>query len=256
MQPEISEFSFGFAITNELVQQYSFAFVGAPEFLTQKKEGELGYDVSLPRSGIPLFLQFKRSVVLVRRNAGSADQLGVPHYRMHLRPTRFSDQHSALLNLEQKGEEVYYVAPRFSTYEELNERYLGFRVAESSVFVKPSEIGLLPDHRDHHLDISEDGMRWLFCSREPRPIKSSLPDQVLRHNILEVARNRRTLMDEEYFATLGDQLVDRFLAYSGRPRDREAARAKQVRKTRTSGEYVREMAQMMYGCELLLVVPN
>jgi hypothetical protein len=125
MVPEISEFSFGYAVTTELIREYPIELVGAPMFPTQVQEGKKGgYDVKLPRRGAPLFLQFKRSDWMKRASAAQADLVGSPHYRMHLRPARHSQQHSLLLTLEQSGEEVYYATPRFHLTEELDRYYL------------------------------------------------------------------------------------------------------------------------------------
>lgn len=89
-----------------------------------------GYDVGLPRRGAPPFLQFKRTEKMVRNKASHAGEVGVPHYRMHLRPKRHSDQHELLLDLENQGHEVYYAAPRFHTSDELNEYFLNKRIAD------------------------------------------------------------------------------------------------------------------------------
>jgi hypothetical protein len=130
MTPEMSEFSFGFALTAELVHYYSIALTGAPRFPTQNEEGRTGgYDVELPRRGVPLFLQFKRSDCMVRGNADEASQLGVPYFRMPLMARHHSDQHALLLQLESQGHEVYYAAPRFHRMAELNDAYIAQVVA-------------------------------------------------------------------------------------------------------------------------------
>jgi len=61
MDPGISEFSYGFALTRELVSRLGLAAWGAPEFPTQNEEGKSGgYDVKLPGL-VPIFIQFKVS---------------------------------------------------------------------------------------------------------------------------------------------------------------------------------------------------
>lgn len=66
MKPDISEFSYGFALTNELIDRYRLRSAGAPEFPSPYKEGKSGgYDVKLV--GIPVFLQFKVSDCMVKR---------------------------------------------------------------------------------------------------------------------------------------------------------------------------------------------
>ncbi len=86
MKPNISEFSYGYALTSELVRLFGIKGVGAPVFPSLREEGNLGYDVQIP--GLPLFLQFKLSDEMVSSTAHQSDLLGVPHLRMHLRPLR------------------------------------------------------------------------------------------------------------------------------------------------------------------------
>ena len=84
----------------------------------------------LQRPGMPLFLQFKLSHCMVRSYSKEAKDrvFDPPFYRMHVRPTRHSDQHKMLLELEDKGNEVYYSAPAFHTSVEFNDAYLTHQV--------------------------------------------------------------------------------------------------------------------------------
>ena len=69
MDPDISEFSFGYALTQEIVTLTNARGLGCPLFPSLRAEGELGYNVSIPRWGVPLFLQFKLSHSMQRPNA-------------------------------------------------------------------------------------------------------------------------------------------------------------------------------------------
>lgn len=117
MKSNISEFSYGFAVVNELVNWPGRDLTSAPYFPSLRREAHLGYDVKLDRPGLPLFLQFKLSDRMVRNNAKEIRDGVFPRnsffYRMHLRCGQSSTQHHLLLNLEDQGEEVYYVAPAF-----------------------------------------------------------------------------------------------------------------------------------------------
>ena len=68
MEPRFSEFSYGYAVTEELANGVLGALRGHPIFPSLKKEGQVGggYDVELPLVGAPLYLQFKRSHFLKR----------------------------------------------------------------------------------------------------------------------------------------------------------------------------------------------
>ena len=107
MKPEISEFSYGFALTNELVGWVALS--AAPVFPSLIEEGKAGggYDVKLDRPGVPLFLQFKRSHCMVRRTAKEhqavvalGGTLNVPYYRFPITEATTSDQHELLLALD------------------------------------------------------------------------------------------------------------------------------------------------------------
>ncbi len=68
MKPEMSEFSYGYALTDELIHWHGTSLTAAPIFPSLYQEGKSGggYDVMLQRSGIPLFLQFKLADQMVR----------------------------------------------------------------------------------------------------------------------------------------------------------------------------------------------
>jgi hypothetical protein len=263
--PDISEFSYGFALVNELINSYQLQMVGAPQFPTQNEEGQTGgYDVCLPRPGVPVFLQVKRSECLVRRSAAQAAEVGVPHYRMHLRPLRHSRQHELLRELELSQPEVYYATPRFHTHSELDDAYQTNLVGQRSTFVKPSEIGVLPDDGDHHVAISADGATWLVCSRDPRKLHAKRAEEVIA-SIAEAARTRSRRIDGAYLEQLGDKIVESYVRKEildakdkgERAKMRERAvrqKAGEVRGRRRPDRYAREVANTLLGCELLFAL--
>ena len=276
MLPDISEFSFGFALVSELIAYEGFDIAGAPRFPTQNQEGVTGgYDVELPRMGVAVFLQIKRCDCLVQMNAAEAAQLGLPYYRMHLRPRKHSRQHELLLDWEVDHPEVYYAAPRFHKTNELDEAYQTNTVAERSMLIKPSEIGPLPDQDEHYVSVNAAGDQWLLCSDEPRRLHARSTQQVLQ-DINETVRSRPTTIDSDYLTRLGNRIVETYIEKEIRPESRapadvlppkareraeEAARREvavrrktsEVRQRRTSAGYAREVAQTLLGCELLVV---
>ena len=175
MIPEISEFSYGFALTNELVRWAELS--AAPIFPSLIEEGGPGggYDVKLDRPGAPLFLQFKRSECMTRRSAREwklVDDLGgrlaVPFYRFPITQSLKSDQHELLLELDNAPNLVFYAAPRFHEIGEINEAWHAAAVSARSVFIAPSEIGSLDE--DRH-SVAFDANRTWICS-EPREIRA------------------------------------------------------------------------------------
>lgn len=175
MNPDISEFSYGYALTETLIGAASSAIRAAPIFPSLIQEGNAGggYDVQIPFAGFPLFLQFKLAHHMVRDSAFEvqAGLLCTPFYRMHLRPTKHSQQHPMLLALEATGAAVYYTAPRFHTPAELNDAYILRQVVDKSIFLKPSEIGVLPDDDSHHVSFTSSGYPMYLCSHEPRRLR-------------------------------------------------------------------------------------
>lgn len=226
MQPEISEFSYGFALTNELI-----GWVGvtaAPIFpsLVEESKAGGGYDVKLDRPGAPLFLQFKRSERMERRSAQeyqsvrrSGGRLKCPFYRFPITPASKSEQHELLLALDTSPNLVFYVAPRFHKTAEINAAWHLSEVASRSVFISPGTIGSL-DNNPHRIAFDDTSI-WL-CSEprrvsgltsrgvlekiqyrlqsDPRPLRETLPELV---EGLQTARQRaRERIEEKREAAL------------------------------------------------------
>ena len=173
MRPAISEFSYGFALTRELYQTPEMGLRAAPVFPTTFREGQPGggWDVEIDKPSAPLFVQFK---VCDRMVAGTCKEarrgLSRPCYRMHLRSARVSRQHEMLLQLEQEGPDVRYAAPMFHTVKQLNDAFVTGTVRNRSVWMRPSEIGPLPDTDQHHVSFDPQGTPFFFSS-EPRRLK-------------------------------------------------------------------------------------
>ncbi|MBX3717780.1 MAG: hypothetical protein KF738_17410 [Burkholderiales bacterium] len=183
MKPDFSEFSYGYAFTEELVTKHSAMLVGAPLFPSLYKEGKAdgGYDVKIPLKGKPVFLQFKLSDYLQRKNAKECQDglLKLPYFRMHLRPTKHSDQHNLLMALEAKGETVLYVAPEFHLPAELNANYLAKTVVANSAAFAPSAIGSLPTKDEHYIAFQKGASFGYRRSDEAlRILKLNLTDGV------------------------------------------------------------------------------
>ena len=200
MKPNISEFSYGYALTSELISWHGTSITAAPVFPSLYQEGQAGggYDVMLQRPGIPLFLQFKLSHCMVRSNALEVRHgvFAPPVYRMHVRPTRHSDQHEMLLELENNGNEVYYSAPAFHTSEEFNEAYLSHQVKSHSLWMRPSQIGPLPDDRDHHVAFVL-GKTPYFCSK-PRALDARGNFEEFEESVIHSFQERsRTAMTRD-----------------------------------------------------------
>lgn len=199
MTPEISEFSYGFALTNELVGWAPLS--AAPVFPSLIEEGKAGggYDVKLELPAVALYLQFKRSERMTRRSAKERKAIGpglyVPYHRFHVTEAKKSNQHDMLLQLDDGNSLVFYAAPRFHTLQEINWAWEHNAVSAQSIFVAPSVIGTLDD--DSH-SVAFDSIDTFVCSEpkqiphltnkdliekinaklknETRPLRESIPD--------------------------------------------------------------------------------
>lgn len=151
MKAGFSEFSYGYALTEDIVRIHNRDFRIAPIFPSLYEEGKDGggYDLKLvfgKNRGIPLFLQFKLAEWMSRKPANEVTEswFGKEHpcFRMNLHSPKISHQHKLLLDLEQKKLEnlVYYAVPGFFSTDDLNNAFIEKKVCRRSVFFKPSDI--------------------------------------------------------------------------------------------------------------------
>jgi hypothetical protein len=142
--------------------------------------------------GTPVFIQFKRSYRMVKRSAkGSSDFPSLPFYRMYIHRRDHFDQHTLLLELEGLGNLVLYAALGFSESSELNEAFSNDRMGQSSLFLRPSQIGLLPDDKQHWVAFQINAELTYFCS-EPKRIRTEKAETLFKHGLaLEFAKKSR-----------------------------------------------------------------
>jgi hypothetical protein len=180
MRSQISEFSYGYALTEKLVRRRGDLITDAPLFPSLREEGKqgFGYDVKIDL-GTTVFIQFKLSEFLNTRRAKEIRKyalnppLKLPIYRMKLRSSKYSNQHASLLSLEKKGESVYYAAPIFHKPKELRDFYLRNQVIENTVFIRPSQIGEITDDKEHDVSFSPS-LNYGYRLSSPHPIPNIL----------------------------------------------------------------------------------
>jgi len=206
MRPIISEFSYGYALTEELSRGVVAGLIAAPMFPSLYSEGQPGggWDVRIPYPVKPLFLQFKLSHYMVRANAAERALLGSAYYRFYLRPLRVSDQHRLLLSLEGEGNAVFYASPRFFHPSALNDAYLSRNVVERSVFFPPSAIGELPDSDEHYVAFNDSSA--YFCST-PRQISYDFRGATHLQKFSQIAATAGTKADKRFFLDLVDRMT-------------------------------------------------
>jgi hypothetical protein len=171
MEARLTEFSYGYCVTEELANGPGPRLIAAPYFPSLYTEGKKGggFDVKI---GAALFLQFKLADEMTRFSATEAQlNLLTPRfYRFWLHRRDRSNQHQMLINLENEpGNQVYYIAPRFADVNALDNAYRNRAVVERSAMFSPSEIGPLPDNRYHRIAFSRNGNSAWFLS-EPQKV--------------------------------------------------------------------------------------
>lgn len=169
MISEFTEFSYGFAVTYELVLENSGSVFAAPEFPSLIREGQVGggYDVRLDFGNF-LFLQFKLSEFMRGGLSGQSNVIGLPYYRFWITPRRQSQQHRLLVDLQNTGQQIYYAAPIFHRQAVFNTEFQARTVVNRSAFFTPSEIGNLEDDESHCVVFNDT--QAYFCS-EPKQLR-------------------------------------------------------------------------------------
>ncbi|NQE61461.1 hypothetical protein [Caulobacter sp. RHG1] len=175
---EFSEFSYGFALTHELANLESLAM--APIFPSLLAEGGPGggWDVNLEMAAAPLYLQFKRSQ-RIRRASGKEAKLSAeegyglvaPYHRFAITDAAKSNQHKMLLELDNGEQDVFYVAPEFTSLAALNTHWRKGEVEDHSVLVRPQEIGAL-SNGSHSVAFNPEGV---WCFSKPKPLTAVSP---------------------------------------------------------------------------------
>jgi hypothetical protein len=196
MKSRLSEFSYGFAITHDVIRLAEQPLKIAPVFPSLIEEGRAGggYDMNLDMPGFPLFLQFKRSECMkgnFTREIRDGLRLSRPYYRFRITDAGISDQHDMLLRLDRGANEVFYIAPKFHEVAELNRAFASNLVAERSFCIRPRDIGTL-DASPHH--VSFDDRRSFVCS-EPREVKGLAGRELIRAFERRLREDSRPLSD-------------------------------------------------------------
>lgn len=255
MKPDISEFSYGYALTDELIHWHGSTLTAAPLFPSLYQEGRPGggYDLMLKRPGIPLFLQFKLSDCMVRSSAKQAREgyFTVPYYRMFIRPACYSKQHEMLLDLENDRNEVYYSAPCFYLPEELNEAYLNHQVKDRSLWLRPSTIGPVQDDK-HCVAFKSPALHYL-CS-EPKKLDAAGDFSEFSRTIQNAFRQKsENALAENNLIKIGDLL--QMITEKGRDISPDAKQLIDIElKKRHPIERISFYVQVFMDCRLFLVM--
>lgn len=199
MRLDYTEFSYGYAFTENLIRSSVHGPASAPIFPNLVQEAQLGYDVKIDLPGVPIFFQFKLPQLMVRDTAKEIARYGIaistPFFRMPLMRCDLSNQHEMLVNLERRFPgSVFYTTPLSEDISAFNAAYRGARVHMESALFSPNDIGLLPDNRNHTVAYSNTSPSAWFCSE---------PIEIKRHNYENVIGSINNQLSEREGQKLG-----------------------------------------------------
>jgi len=177
MKVGYTEFSFGYAFTENLIRGSATAPTGAPVFPNLVEEATLGYDVQISFPAVPLFFQYKLPELMTRARAFEIANRRCPgltleFFRIALMRRDVSDQHRLLIDWERRYPgQVFYAAPSLRDGAAFNTAYNAASVVNNSVLFSPVSIGPLPDDKVHTIAYKPGLSYGYFCS-EPRQIEA------------------------------------------------------------------------------------
>lgn len=269
-----TEFSFGYAFTENLIRSAPAGPTGAPFFPNLVQEAKLGYDIRIDLPGCPLFFQYKLPELMVRDTANEISQfclpgMSAPFFRMPLMRRDLSQQHKLLIDQEKRyPDAVFYATPEIKNVTAFNTAYNAAQVHTKSVFFSPGEIGPLPDNKQHVVAY-QNGLSHAWLCSEPRRISvfrvEDIKDRARRlfgdprHHTLEVAA---TTIREELFAAVPQEIRASEDAIRHRIRNARSTLIGQPELDARTSNVVeeilvsREIARVGLGLEMLLAQPR
>jgi hypothetical protein len=251
MEARLTEFSYGYCVTEELANGMGPGLKAAPYFPSLYAEGKEGggFDVQI---GTALFLQFKLSEELTRRSATETKRglLDPTFFRFWLHRRDRSAQHKMLIELESKGHQVYYIAPEFADLKSLDDAYNSpGGVLARSVMFSPTDIGLLPDDRYHSLAFRPGGTFGWFLSDPKRVMvarASEMLQRALRDSATAKLQPTNASSAQQWFISLGAQIRQVI------EHNRGEITSRINRVDRGPLEEAAYLARTHFGCELFL----
>ena len=131
-----------------------------------------------------------------------------PYYRMYITKRNHSNQHQMLHELELNNNlnEVFYTAPLFHEPEELNNAYLNGTVSNRSLWIKPSDIGLLIDDEQHYV-VFDSSINWYMCS-EPNKMDINVTFEHMNNELKSSLENKGNQFTKEYVDDLSSYIEE------------------------------------------------
>lgn len=266
-----TEFSFGYAFTENLIRLSAQSPTGAPQFPNLIQEAQLGYDVRIDMPACPLFFQFKLPELMVRDTALEISRHGLPlscnFFRMPLMRRDISDQHQVLIQLEAANAGlVHYASPMLDDIQAFNSAYNLAAVHRNTAFFSPQDIGPLPDDKRHMVSYNAGASSAWFCS-EPQKIELRQFEHLVEKAAAKFEQPEFNRLEQVAFRArgalreLGGDVIDideNALRQRFRARlDADARAAPTEREQAVAEELLaaREIARIGFGLEMIVVQP-
>lgn len=273
MKLGFTEFSYGYAFTENLIRSSATGPTSAPVFPNLVQEAQLGYDVRIDAPGAPLFFQFKLPELMVRNSAKELSMpgvigLSVPFFRMPLMRRDLSSQHQHLITLETRFPgRVLYASPILDSAAAFNRSYASASVHLTSALFSPTDIGPLPDDENHVVSyMASSAVAWR-CSQPKKVPARKFENLAEEIDGLLLERSTQTLEDtiRELQEGVGRLIPAELRQAEGQIRDRINARRVVVdgrgrdgRAQRLTTELLvmRELVRVGLGVDLLVAQPR
>jgi hypothetical protein len=203
MRAEFSEFSYGFALSYEVMNAIE-GIAGVPVF-PSLRQGE--HTASAELTGWPVFLQFKLADWMKGSTAKYRSHYGASYFRVTVPSHIHSSQHNLLRALSAIEPEVYYAAPQFYRRHEFNALFGQNRIFAESVFVPLTGLPDLDDDAEHDMCYlpGEPKVRW--HSLEGKAIAVDVSGSAWAERLRQLVCEPRDL-GPDYFTGLRALLVD------------------------------------------------
>ena len=162
MEAEFSAFSYGTALSWELVRAQDLEIAAMPLLPTAPEQEQSGDDTGFRGAGSLVLLHFKAVEYMLTPRARGWAAHEERFFRLTVPPRSHSSLHGLLRCLSQVETEVYYAAPAFHRQREFARDFALGRIVEESVFIPLSLLPDLSDDAPHYITYRRDlpGFRW------------------------------------------------------------------------------------------------
>jgi hypothetical protein len=202
MKAEFSEFSYGFALSYEVMNALQPDVVGVPLFPSLRT----GADVDFAPAGCPLFLQFKLAAYMKTARAKQWATYGGPYFRVSVPRRTRSNQHNLLRKLSEAEPEVYYAAPAFYRQIEFNQAFVNDEILAQSSFIPLRHLPDLADDQEHCITYCHGIPGFAWHSGGERAAQAAISGKAwLLH--LRAVLSKPRLLGRDYFVGLRGLLI-------------------------------------------------